>query len=161
MCIVELGRKVTKEIVLSYSTVKWLVHTLQDCSHAEVTKDFIRTSKSGNNAFIAQMSSNVHGRYLTSVGYRRGGGHKDFIIISEERDSRGWRKLAMEQRGIFNIKQNFIAPSGGVTQRSYADMVTGFALTINGGDQIIQEIGRLGATKQGRKGSLGHSKGKK
>lgn len=55
--IVEWGRKVTKEIVvLSYSIVSWVVQTLEDCSQAVFTKHFIGTSKSGNNAFIAQRS---------------------------------------------------------------------------------------------------------
>lgn len=72
VCIIEQSRKVTKEVVLSYSNVKWVVQTLEDCSHAEATIEFIKTSKSNNNAFIAQRSSNFHGWYLTFVEYRRG-----------------------------------------------------------------------------------------
>lgn len=79
--------------------MKWVVQTLEGCSLAEVSKEFIKTLKAGNNAFIAQRSSNLHGWYLTFVEYRRGG-NRDIIIILEERDGKGWRKLAMELRAL-------------------------------------------------------------
>lgn len=84
--------------------MKWVVQTLEGCSLAEVlegcslaevSKEFIKTLKAGNNAFIALRSSNLHGWYLTFVEYRRGG-NRDIIIIPEERDGKGWRKLEME-----------------------------------------------------------------
>lgn len=53
------------------------------------------TSSSGNSAFFAHRSSNIHGHFLNIVEYRRGG-RRDLIIILEEVDGNGWRKMALE-----------------------------------------------------------------
>lgn len=52
--IIEHGRKVTKQLVLSFSSMKWgVMQTLESCFHAESSRKFIRTSSSGNSPFIA------------------------------------------------------------------------------------------------------------
>lgn len=42
---------------------------------------------------------NIHGRHLTIVEYR-GGGRRKLIIIPEEVDDKGWRKMAIELRAM-------------------------------------------------------------
>lgn len=57
LCYTEHGRKVTKQMLISFSLVKWVVQTLEDCVLLKANGEFIRTSNSGNSAFIAQRSS--------------------------------------------------------------------------------------------------------
>lgn len=105
-------RKVTKDLVLGTPTTNWVVQTLDECSCSDGNKEFIRTSCLGNNAYIAQRSSNVYGRYLTIVEYR-GGGRRNLIIILEEVEDKGWRKMAMELHAMYGN----VGKTGGKEQR--------------------------------------------
>lgn len=95
--ITKSGRKVTKQLVLNFSLVKWMVQTLKDYFHLEISREFIKSSSSGNRAFIAQRSSNTHGHFLTIVEYVRGG-RRDLMIIPKAINGNGWKKMAMELR---------------------------------------------------------------
>lgn len=74
---------------------------MEDCALSVDSKEFIRTSSLGNDAFIVQRSFNILGRFLTIVEYR-GGGRRGLFIISKEMDGRGWRKMAMELHAMYS-----------------------------------------------------------
>lgn len=93
--IIERGRKVTKELVLSSLTMLWVVQSLEDCVQSDGKKEFIRTFSFGGSAYIAQRSSNAYGRYLTIVEYK-GGGRRSLLIFPKEVEGKGWRKMALE-----------------------------------------------------------------
>lgn len=68
---------------------------MEALSQVEGLKEFVKSSRVGNKAFIAQRCSNKHGRFLAVVEYGVGG-RRDFAIILEGRGGRGWRVFTLE-----------------------------------------------------------------
>lgn len=61
----------------------------------EGLKEFVKSSKVANKAFIAQRCSNSHGCFLALAEYG-GGGQKGFIVILKGREGKGWRSCTLE-----------------------------------------------------------------
>lgn len=50
---------------------KWLLTTLEDLVGVNCFRQFIKTTKEGKKAFMAQKSTNTHGKYLEAAKYDR------------------------------------------------------------------------------------------
>lgn len=67
----------------------WPLATVEALLQAEGLKEFVKSSRVGNVAFIAQHWSNKHGRFLAVVEYG-GGGRSGFPVLVEGRGGMGW-----------------------------------------------------------------------
>lgn len=94
--ILDQGRKVTKEVVLNFTSMFWVAKTLEECFHVTGSKELIRTFRHGDIAFIAQRLSNMFGSFLYFEF--RGGGQSSLLIFPEEIERHGWMKMAEELR---------------------------------------------------------------
>lgn len=68
------------------------------------------------------------------------------------------KNVEKDQRGVTILKQSTKAPSGGVTQNFYVDIVTSLVPSIKGVAWIIKEKRNVRLTNYGMKGSMGISK---
>lgn len=93
---------VIRSIFLGEINASWLLATLEALAQAVGVEDFVKSSKVRSRDFITQRGSNYQGRYLSVAKYG-GGGRKDFIVIPEERDGKGWRTLASELSKIIDF----------------------------------------------------------
>lgn len=94
----------TKEIVYNVNTVIWVAKTMEECFHSAGSKEFIRTFSHGTLAYIAQRSSNGFRSFLYIIEFR-GGGSRGLIIIPEEAEGYGWKKMAEELREVCGSRE--------------------------------------------------------
>lgn len=114
-------------IVLNITTVIWVAKTLEECFHSAGSKEFIKTFKHGDTAYIAQRSFNVFGSFLYLIEFR-GGCKRGLIIIPEEVVCHGWMKMAEELRvlcgsGNKKFKRDVSLSQQQFGDKSYAEVV--------------------------------------
>lgn len=81
-----------KELRLDSITAHWFAKFLFDCLSGQL-KDFYLTIREGNCRFIAQLCSNVKGRFMELAEY--GGGNRcKFLFIPEDFRGKGWCGVA-------------------------------------------------------------------
>ncbi|KAF5462212.1 hypothetical protein F2P56_018238 [Juglans regia] len=163
--IIERGRKVTKGLVISFTTARWVVQSLEGCGQADAKKDYIKTFSYGSSAYIAQRSSNAFDRHLAIVEYR-GGGRRSIISVPEDVGGLGWRRLGLEIRemsdgGVKTAGEkygrevpNHLPVQNNTSAKTYAEAVVGVVPTMRGAasspdfelksnDGILKEKGRV------------------
>ncbi len=79
--------------------VAWLKTTVEALIRNTEVTEFIKSSRDGNNAFIAQKCSNRSDQYLEVMEYAMGG-CRGLIVIPEGREGRGWRSFPAELRKV-------------------------------------------------------------
>jgi hypothetical protein len=87
--IIERSKGVSQVIYLGKVSVAWLLTTVEALTQWEGLKEFVKSSRVGNKAFIALRCSNNHGCFLALVEYG-GGGWRGFIVIPKGREGKGW-----------------------------------------------------------------------
>jgi hypothetical protein len=102
--------------------VVWLLATVEALSQAKASREFVKSSKVGNTAFIAQCGSNTHGRFLAVAEYG-GSGRKSLVVILEGRGGSSWRGFAVELRKFLGT---FIRPMVLEAERS-----SGFVMVLH------------------------------
>lgn len=85
--IYERSRGVLCSVFLGKVSVIWLLATMEALSQVEGLKEFVKSSKVGNKAFIALHCSNKHGCFLAVAEYG-GGGWKGLVVILKGRGGR-------------------------------------------------------------------------
>jgi hypothetical protein len=78
---------------------------MEAVSQVEGLKEFVKSSKVGNKAFIALHCSNKHGCFLAVAEYG-GGGRKGLVVIPKGRCGRGWRGFALELQKFLESLQS-------------------------------------------------------
>lgn len=91
LVITEESWRVKSRLSLGPSTVHWLAKALIDCSK-EVKHGLFTSIREGSQSFLAQRCSNGRGRYIVVVEYGSGG-RRNSVIVPEEKDGSGWRKM--------------------------------------------------------------------
>lgn len=74
--------------------MSWLLATMEALCHVEGLKEFMKSSRVGNKAFLAQCCSNSYGCFVDPMEYI-GGGWRGCILIPEGREGMGWSGLAL------------------------------------------------------------------
>lgn len=80
-------------------SVESLWPTVDTLVQGEGSKEFIKSSRVGSKAFLAQKCSNSHGMFLPLVEYKECG-WRGFIAIPEGREDREWRSCAAELQKV-------------------------------------------------------------
>jgi hypothetical protein len=57
--------------------------------------EFVRTSKVGSSAFVAQRCSNSYG-WFSAVEEYGGVGRRGFIVLSKGQEGKGWRNCVVD-----------------------------------------------------------------
>lgn len=123
--------------------------------NTEVTK-FIKSSRDGNKAFIAQRCFNRFGWYLEVIQYVVGG-PRGLIVIPEGREGRGWRSFAAELRKVVAFFEFSLStgsrvlfpcqPAGGSKSTDVGGSFSvsmGKELMLGGGKTYAEVLGRVG-----------------
>jgi hypothetical protein len=97
-------------VFLGKVTVSWLLATFEALQQAEGLKEFVKSSRVGNKAFIVWRSTNKFGSYLAIVE-NGGGGRRGLVIIPK---GRGCRVLLYKYAILKKISSQ---PSVAVTEQ--------------------------------------------
>lgn len=113
--ITERGRRLKQELLLGLGTVQWLQRALEDSVRGN-SKDFYASKREGYRSFIAQCRVNNHGRFLEVAVYGEGG-CRSFILIPEEEEERGWRRMWEVLKEVTQANRNGVRQDGDVQRR--------------------------------------------
>lgn len=89
---------------LGIASVNWSLATLGDLLLVEASMEFLKSSRVGSKAFIAQKCANKFGRYLAFPEYE-GGVRRGFVVIPKGRGGRGWACFVPELRKVLETFQ--------------------------------------------------------
>ncbi|XP_041008893.1 uncharacterized protein LOC121253063 [Juglans microcarpa x Juglans regia] len=92
LILTERGWKFVKSMKMELATARWFCRVLEDGVHAR-RKGFYASYREGDRGFTVQRGSNVQGAFM-ALEEHRGGGRCNCIFVPDDKDGRGWRKLA-------------------------------------------------------------------
>lgn len=94
--VIERSRGLVRSVSsLGRVIVNWLLATMEELLLAEALKDFLKSSKVGSKAFIANRFLNKLGINLGVAEYG-GGGRRGIVVISKGRGGWGWAGFVLK-----------------------------------------------------------------
>ncbi|KAF5482309.1 hypothetical protein F2P56_002891 [Juglans regia] len=90
--LTEKGRKFVISMRMELATARWFSKALEDGRNAR-RKGFYASHREGDRGFMVQRCANFQGEFMVMEEYQ-GGGRRRCILVPDEKDGRGWWKLA-------------------------------------------------------------------
>jgi hypothetical protein len=88
--LVEKSRGKTREVIMAWPTIFWLVSAWDYLSNSETVRENWRTFRFGWLSYVMQRKKNSHGNFLELSEYG-GKGRRSFVIIPEGHEGKGWK----------------------------------------------------------------------
>lgn len=101
LILTERGREFVKSMRMELATARWFSKALED-GRTTRRKGFHASHREGDRGFTVQRCTNIQGAFM-AMEERRGGGRQNCILVPDDRDERGWWKLAELLREVARI----------------------------------------------------------
>lgn len=137
--LVERRHGLSRVMLVGKYSVAWLKKAVEKMVRLEEDFAFIKSSREGNRAFIAQKGSNKASRFMEVVEYTMGG-HLGLIIVLEGHEEQRWKILADELGKVMAMFDSSPGKVHGVHSKLHLPSSKGKELEVPPVTMVVQRV---------------------